>query len=169
MAAANTYSQIASTTLGSAASSVTFSSIPATYTDLVLVMSIFPETSGGAPYIRATVNSDTASNYSFTYLLGNGTAASSGRATSVTGLLGSPTIGSSTTIPTQVMMNFQNYSNATTYKTVLTRNSDQNSGVVTAYVSLWRSTSAISSINIAGTTANYGTGSTFNLYGITAA
>ncbi|NBQ97859.1 MAG: hypothetical protein EBU12_06490, partial [Microbacteriaceae bacterium] len=62
MAAGNTYSQIASTTLGSAASSVTFSSIAATYTDLVIVVQA--AVTAGSIALRMQFNSDTGTNYS---------------------------------------------------------------------------------------------------------
>jgi hypothetical protein len=61
-----------------------------------------------------------------------------------------------------------NYSNATTYKTALARTSED--GVAAAYVGLWRSTSAITSITIdKGSSDNFASGSTFTLYGIKAA
>ena len=72
----STYTPIARQTLGSAAASVTFSSIPQGYTDLVLVMNLGAATSD---YVQIVLNSDTANTlYSGTYLLGNGSSASSG-------------------------------------------------------------------------------------------
>ena len=62
---ASTYEPIATTTLGSAASSITFSSIPATYTDLRLVLVHTPSASTGNAQMQ--FNSDTATNYSYTY------------------------------------------------------------------------------------------------------
>ena len=77
-----TYEPIQTTTLGSAAASYTFSSIPSTYTDLKLVIT---GTSVGAyADIDLRFNSDTATNYSWTALAGNGTAASSYRASTQT-------------------------------------------------------------------------------------
>jgi hypothetical protein len=66
--------------------------------------------------------------------------------------------------------NIQNYSNATTYKTVVSRGGAANTGmIVIAYVGLWRSTAAITTITLFSDTGNLATGSTFSLYGITAA
>ena len=163
MAAGNTYTQIASTTLASAASTVTFSSIPSTYTDLVFVYGGTNSINGS---LRFQVNGDTATNYSQTYVYGDGTSAISGRATSQTsGLTGSITAG---TIASHIA-NFQNYSNTTTYKTVLARANDTQS-IVVATVNLWRSTAAINSIVALLTGGgNFASGSTFNLYGISAA
>jgi hypothetical protein len=65
------------------------------------------------------------------------------------------------------ILNFQNYSNSTTYKSVLTR--VNNSGFTMAWVNLWRSTAAITSITIYPYSGTFSSGSTFTLYGISAA
>lgn len=169
MAAGNTYTQIASTTLGSAASSVTFSSIPATYTDLVIVSSA-ANTAVNANGMGIRFNSDSATNYSKTYLYGDGTSAVSGRGTSQTNISISNLPISSTGVFAATITHIQNYSNATTYKTVLSRGGGANTGnLVIAYVGLWRSTSAISTIDLINDSGNFIAGSTFNLYGIAAA
>jgi hypothetical protein len=85
MAAGSTYTPIATTTLGSAASSVTFSSIAGTYTDLRIVYSTVSSADAGN-YLR--FNSDSGSNYSNTTLFGNGSSAGSNRNTSSTGMYG---------------------------------------------------------------------------------
>jgi hypothetical protein len=161
----STYTPIATQTLGSAAASVTFSSIPQGYTDLVLVCNIAQ--SSGNNSLRYRFNGDTGSNYSDTYLYGNGTSAGSGRDTSQTS--GTIYVTGSTTIEANYIVQFMNYSNATTYKTVLGR-SNRASSEVAADVGLWRSTSAINSISLAmgGSfpTNNFASGSTFSLYGI---
>lgn len=166
MAAGNTYEAIATQTLGSNAGSVTLSSIPATYTDLVLVMNII---GNAAQQIYFQVNGDTASNYSSTLLEGNGTAASSTRASNQGVGYISIVATTSTTNPNfNAIVNFMNYSNTTTYKTVINRANNAAAGV-DATVSLWRSTAAINSINISPSTSSFATGSTFSLYGIKAA
>jgi len=161
----STYTPIATQTLGSAAASVTFSSIPQGYTDLILVCNIAQ--SSGNNSLRYRFNGDTGSNYSDTYLYGNGTSALSGRDTSQTS--GTIYVTGSTTIEANYIVQFMNYSNATTYKTVLGR-SNRASSEVAADVGLWRSTSAINSISLAmgGSfpTNNFASGSTFSLYGI---
>lgn len=72
-----TYESIETTTLGSAAANITFSSIPSTYTDLVVVYTLKAETASADIYMR--FNSDSGSNYSNTILWGNGTSAGSNR------------------------------------------------------------------------------------------
>jgi hypothetical protein len=165
MPAGNTYEAIATQTLGSAAATVTFSSIPGSYTDLVLVANAGQVTGNNG--FRFQVNSDTASNYSYTYLLGNGSAASSGRGTSSTS--GESESLMATTLTGTFTLQFMNYSNATTYKTILVRGGDA-SQKVDATVNLWQSTSAITSITLfPGGGQSFITGSTFSLYGIKAA
>jgi hypothetical protein len=158
---ASTYDKIATQTLGSAAASVTFSSISGSYTDLVLIANGSTSTATGN--VRIQMNSDTAANYSNTRVLGDGSAASSARESSV----GSAAIGDWGTDRCLLITNFQNYSNSTTNKTVISRSNSE--GYVSAYVGLWRSTSAITSIVIFKNSANFTTGSTFTLYGIKAA
>lgn len=163
MPAARTYEPIATTTLGSTATSYTFTSIPQTYTDIVLISNVLPASDAR---VKLRVNSDSSSNYSYTSVAGNGSITQSGRVSSYTELdlfwLALPS-GWSTYIS-----NFQNYSNTTTFKTILNRG---NSPAVetTATVGLWRSTSAISSIQIFTNAGNFAIGTTFTLYGITAA
>ena len=159
----STYSPIASQTLGSAASEVTFSSIPQGYTDLIVVMNLGAASSGVDIFCQ--VNADTGSNYSNTRLTGDGTTASSSRNTSASNMRFSDGGSPQTTANSITTAHFMNYSNATTYKTVLNRASNGNRGT-DAYVNLWRSTSAITSINIYLSSGNITSGSTFSLYGI---
>lgn len=166
MAKTATYSLIDSTTLGSAQSSVTFSSIPGTFTDLVLVMNYF---SSASEWPMIQFNSDTANNYSFTEMHGNGTSAASLRQSGVAGIwIGygaySP---AGTTNPGTIIVNFLDYSNTTTYKTTVSRSNASNG--VEATVGLWRNTAAINTIVVKHQTATtYASGSTFKLYGIEA-
>jgi hypothetical protein len=168
MAAGNTYTQIASTTLGSAASSVTFSSIPATYTDLRLVISTQTNTGayGLAPALQ--FNGDTATNYSRTYMFGNGSSAASGRTSNTAVADFGDNVGANQW--SNCTVDIMNYSNSTTYKTFLYRQGNGYNLYTTAGVILWRSTAAITSILVTGAGPNsYATGSTFNLYGIQSA
>jgi len=161
---ASTYSQIATTTLGSATASYTFSSIPQTYTNLVLVCgNVLTASTGQGVKIR--FNSDTATNYSYTYLSGNGTSAVSNRNSNATSSqIGWGAVGSSTAIST-IIASIPNYINTTTNKTFISRSSDASTETV-ALVGLWRSTAAISSITIFPSSGNFSTGCVFTLYGI---
>jgi hypothetical protein len=164
----STYTPIATQTLASATALITFSSIPSTYTDLILVTTVTPVTGGGTLYFR--FNNDTATNYSFTELGGNGSAASSTRGTSTTsGLLFDYTVGMPSTSQSTTITSFMNYSNATTYKTAIGRGNNA-ATFVDANVSLWRSTAAVNRLDIFEVASvNLAAGSTFTLYGIKAA
>jgi hypothetical protein len=166
MAAGSTYTPIATTTLGSTAASYTFSSIPSTYTDLILVVRAALNAAGD---IYVQFNGDTATNYSITTLYGTGSAAGSTRFSSQTQALiayyGNLT---STLGNTNQIMQVQNYANSTTYKTFLSRGNNAGSGL-DANVGLWRSTSAINSIKLNNSASTFSVGSTFTLYGIAAA
>jgi hypothetical protein len=158
-----TYEPIATTTLGSAQATVTFSSISGSYTDLVLVISC--NVSSGSQDVQVRYNSDSASNYSTTNLYGTGSIAGSNRQSNSTNAW----IGlANTTNRGVIVTNFQNYSNSTTNKTAVSRSSVADYEV-DAMVSLWRSTSAITSIEIKLSASTFTSGSTFTLYGIKAA
>lgn len=164
MPAGSTYTPIATTTLGSAAASYTFSSIPSTYTDLILVFA--GSSSSAAQSLEMRFNSDTGSNYSFTGLYGTGSVAGSFRTSNLT----YARLCNFSTGQGNAIAHIQNYSNTTTNKTILTRSNDAGNDVI-GFVNLWRSTSAITSIllqNIGGGT-NIAAGSTFTLYGIASA
>lgn len=159
-----TYEPIQTTTLGTGQLTVTLSSIPQTYTDLILIINGF----SASNYVLIRVNGDSATNYSRTYLTGNGSAATSTRLSNQTQAYSG--LGSSSTDRGQSITHFNNYSNTTTYKTFLT-----NGGYAASYLgleaSLWRSTSAITSISITNgdSVNNIGAGTSFTLYGIKAA
>lgn len=158
-----TYEPIATTTLSTSATDITFSAIPATYTDLVLVFRGNNTSAGNrAGYLQ--FNSDTGSNYSSTYIQGDGSSAASARASSATQALFGNVLNDDTTTIIQI----QNYSNTTTYKTFLSR-ANSASTVVQAFVSLWRSTSAITSIKLYLNADNFASGTIATLYGIKAA
>ena len=159
MAAGITYTPIATSTI-TTQTSVTFSSISSSYTDLILICNYVDQ---NVFDLKVRVNSDTGANYSWTFLYGNGSAAGSFRSSNDT----SGGLGDNSTSYTTNITHFQNYSNTTTYKTILSRNSGA-ARDATASVILWRNTSAINSIEVF---TNGGTGftGTFSLYGITAA
>lgn len=165
MPAGSTYSTIATTTLGSAASSVTLNSIPNTYTDLILVVNA--RLTSGAANFNLQFNSDTGSNYSSTVLAGDGSSAFSVRTTNATsGNIGLVGAEFGTTV-----INIMNYSNTTTNKTAIASYKMTSSayGEAGAKVVLYRSTSAINSVTVLASSSTFTANSMFTLYGITAA
>jgi hypothetical protein len=169
MAAGSTYTPIATYTSGSAFSNYTFTSIPSTYTDLILVGN-FGTTSGGANIALQVGNGsiDTGSNYSFTFMAGDGSSASSGRASNQAQIYIDYSAYASNSISATYIWQIQNYSNTTTNKTVLGRANTPSVGT-NACVGLWRSTSAIDRIKIDPQSTTFLANSTFTLYGIQAA
>jgi hypothetical protein len=169
-----TYDKIATQTLTSSQSSITFSSISGAYTDLVLVSFVRDTRNETYGYPALRFNSDTGSNYSRTALYGDGSSAASNRASNQTSLLYCEAVGATQAAGNYapIITHFQNYSNTTTNKTILSRigNTAGTGGFQTgALVGLWRSTSAITSITILGdqgASTNLASGSTFTLYGI---
>lgn len=164
-----TYEPIATQTLSTATASVTFSSIPQTYTDLIIVGQLGQSASNNS--VRYRYNSDSGSNYSYVYLKGIGSGVSSGRELNATSGYITETSGDSG-LNCIFKCHILNYANTTTYKTLVTR-SGRASELTDLVTSLWRNTSAITSITIAQgasfPTNNLISGSTFTLYGIKAA
>jgi hypothetical protein len=162
MPAGATYEPIATNTLGSATNSVTFSSIPSTYTDIVIIINGSTTSSSGT---NIQFNSDTGTNYSRTAVYATGSIAGSVGAGN--GALISA--GSFSTSQSVCRINVMNYANTANYKTTISR-TDAASEELSAIVGLWRSTAAINTIKISADGGiNYNTGTTFTLYGIKAA
>lgn len=159
------YRAIASQTLTSSASSVTFSSIPGTFRDLVLVCLAGTSTNAFAvPRIR--INSDTGTNYPFVRMSGNGSSATSGFGTDP--YISVQPIGNMTTaLDTQFIVQFMDYSVTDKHKSVLIR-TDRAADGTSAQASRWANTSAVTALEIFPAGANWQVGSTFSLYGISA-
>lgn len=158
---------LASITLSSDTGSVVFNSISQSYKDLILVIqgrSSYADTSVNTYY---QFNGDTNSNYSVTRLQGNGTSAVSNRGSS-------QTVGYITYVPANNAtsgelsantVHIMSYSNTTTYKTSISRSAAPGT-YAAAFVGLWSSTAAITSITLGCDAGDWKSGSTFNLYGI---
>lgn len=168
---AATYVALDTATVDTAVAFVTFSSIPATYTDLVLVTNA-PSLGGGnnSNGYRFELNGDTGTNYSTTLLSSDSTAtpAASREATQTRGRLGF--LGQTANTASTGVSHFMNYANATTYKSVISRTATASSNNdANAYVgsSLWRSTAAINAIKLTlSDGSNFPVGTTFSLYGV---
>jgi hypothetical protein len=159
-----TYEPIATTTLGTTASSITFSSISSAYTDLRVVLSNVTVSSASANLI--TQFNSTTTGYSQTFLLGSGSVAESVRYSNFDGIYGSYNQLPSTTVPTFFTLDIFSYAGST-FKTCLCESSlDYNgSGEVARIVGLWRNTAAITSVKLEFS-SNFKAGTTATLYGI---
>ena len=158
-----TYDLIASNVLGTATATVTFSSIPATYRDLILVTT--PISASGTQYPTFRINGDTGSNYSWVVMSGTGSAAQS-FTSSGTSANSTQNAGVGTSAGFIGIYQFLDYSATDKHKTILYRSNNPNIGAGTdAFAARWANTAAINSIAFTAS-ANYAIGSTFYLYGI---
>ena len=172
------YQSIATVTVGSGgSSSVTFSSIPSTYTHLQVRIFFTPYSSAGDSFVFAKINGDTGANYAYHWLSGNGSSAgSSGASGSSNGIIfGVATgTGNSSLYVSSSIVDILDYTNTNKNKTIRAFSGiDQNtnSGVggtsqLYFFSGLWASTSAISSITINSPYGNFNQYSSFALYGI---
>jgi hypothetical protein len=152
---------------GSGVSSVTFSSIPQTYSSLQIRMNWLASVSGNGLLLE--INGSSSGIYDNHWLRGNGSAASASYSIN-TSFNFLPTIinGSSTTYPTGSIVDIHNYTSTTQNKTIRSFGGvDLNgSGEVVLASGLWRNTSAITSLRIYMSSGTFSSGSTFALYGM---
>jgi len=161
------YDSIATTTLGSSTASVTFSSIPATYTHLQIRANVLGP-SGGYDFL-CQINGDTATNYNFHYLAGTGAVAASGAGTTTAFINLANNFTQGTTIPGVAVVDILDYANTNKYKTTRAlAGADANgSGWLQLGSGLWRNTAAITSITIyLASSQSFSTNSSFALYGL---
>lgn len=156
-----TYTALQTITLGSTASSVTFSSIPATYRDIHLVMTT-PSWTGAADMLFR-LNGDTGSNYSLVRVQALSGDVSSGTASGTSQYYG-VAIYSGAVMATATWLD---YSATDKHKTALHRMHQEDDYVWMA-ASRWASTSAVTSLSLFLNSGSYPVGSTFSLYGIEA-
>lgn len=160
----STYTPIATQTLTGAIPQITFTNIPQTYKDLVVVSNM---AANGVDATSIRFNQDTGSNYSSTRLVANGTTVYTNTEGNSSVIKTGITSTTSITSPDTIITNIMNYSNNTTYKSTLSRGAATT--WVSAYVGAWRNTNPITSITLLIETAgniNFQVGSTFSLYGI---
>jgi hypothetical protein len=159
----STYTPIASSTIsGTSTTVVTFTSIPSTYTDLLVVVNGLNVGSADA---AMTFNNDSGANYCWTRLFGDGSTTYSGRASAASDI---PVSIGYMNDRTNTLVNIMNYSNATTYKTTILR-ANKSTGYVEAMVDMWKNTSAINRIDITTPSGYFAAGTIFTIYGIKAA
>ena len=170
--AAGAYESIASATGTGSSGTITFSSIPSTYKHLQIRINALA--TGNTSLWRMRFNGDTGSNYSWHYLVGNGTSsASSGGSGSATSmyLSLSGSSGSANLYPTVSIVDIHDYASTTKNKTERhITGFDNNLGTTSSYLEIdsgaWYNTAAITSIEIAILSNSFATTATFALYGI---
>ncbi len=165
------YDSLATVTVGATAvASINFTGIPSGYTHLQ-IRGISKNTTGAGTYFVTSFNSDTSSaNYTWHYLLGNGSVASAGAATSGTfpGSVLTNTYGGGANTFSAVVMDILDYTNNNKYKTIKTLSGfdDNGTGNINLTSNLWLSTSTISSITIGWNGGNFAQYSSLALFGV---
>lgn len=169
---ANTYVAIATVTVGAGgAANIEFTSIPQTYTDLIVLLSLRTNDSGeNSGATRMTFNNNTA-NYSYKRIYGDGSSVGTGGSTGLAFIrVGNncPSSGNTANTFANVKLEIPNYSGSNQKST-----SEDNVGednATQAYTQLnaglWADTSAITSIKFSAESANISQYSTATLYGI---
>lgn len=153
---------LANVTLGSSASSVSFSSITGIYRDLIIVTTAF-NTAAGFADIWARYNGDSGTNYTRVYMFGNGSSTGSGTNSDTVNYLGYSSNVNDNIHTTHIF----DYSATDKHKVNLVRaNSASNSAGL--YAGRWASTAAITSITFGTNGTSFAAGSTFMLYGVSA-
>lgn len=170
---ATSYESIATATAGGGgSSSFTFSSIPSTYQHLQL-RGIARATTGttGGSFIAIRLNSDSAANYSYHFVYGNGSSAGAfgtgGTSEMVSQRFPRNGDGSSSTFGTSVI-EILDYANTNKYKTLRSLGGFDANGSGEVYLDSgsWRNTNAVTSITLDMYDGDFAQYSSFALYGI---
>ena len=171
-AAGTSFESIATATGTGSSTSITFSSIPATYQHLQIREMARGATTTSASG-RITFNSDTGSNYVWHQLTGTGAAVSAAAQISQTSMVGGiyPGASFSSNMMGVSIIDIHDYSSTTKNTTIrVFTGNDVNNATDCRIImrsGLYINTAAISSITITnGDGINYTTTSTFALYGI---
>jgi hypothetical protein len=167
-----TYTLINSNVLASTTASVTFSAIPATYTDLVLRCSMRLDEASTTATVKVWFNSDTANNYSLTFLRGSGSAAASNRTSSSPYFSTGQANGNSATanIFTSAELYIPSYaaSQNKPFSSISAHENNTSTAYIESRAGLWSNTAAMTSISLQPIDVgiSFLSGSSFYLYGI---
>lgn len=145
--------------------SITFSSIPQTYSSLQIRANYLLNISDSM-FIQ--FNGDTTSTYNAHYLNGNGTTVTAGSRLSTSGIAALNVSGGGLTYPANFIYDVLDYTSTTKYKTgrSISGYNDNSTGANLELDSMaWRSTAAVTSITLFQN-RTFQTGTTFALYGI---
>lgn len=167
------YESIATTTVGGGGvADITFSSIPSTYKHLQIRFIARTTRAFAGDLLALQFNGDTASNYAFHLLTGNGASASAGATTSTTNIVAGRLSGATANANTfgTGVIDILDYANSNKYRTTrsLTGQDNNGSGFITLYSGLYQSATAVNSIRFFSSLGanDFVQYSSFALYGI---
>jgi hypothetical protein len=166
----NSYESIQTVTVGTATSTMTFTSIPSTYTHLQIRGMLNGTAAGTYNNVRMGFNADSGANYSSHLIYGDGASAGAQAETSGTRMYGQILISQASTSSYVGVgvIDILDYANTNKYKTVRSLNGIDlaGSGQIELSSGNWRNTNAITSIEFVTASGNFNVGSTLALYGI---
>ena len=165
--ATNTYVALDKVTVsGSSTSTITFNSIPQTYTDLVIVGSFSTDPDQSNVILR--FNNDSTNLYSQTMMAGTGSTVTTGRQSNQGRILINDATGTPIASPATYIANVMNYANTNVNKSVIARWSISLGTYpgTPAMASTYRSTTGISRIDLISFASTFVAGTTVSLYGI---
>jgi hypothetical protein len=166
----NTFELIASSTVGAGgASAITFSSIPSTYTDLCVQLSVRSAASAGDDQLRININgAGVGSNFSLRGIQGSGSSVSSGNSTTGWIVGGANANNNTANTFTSIQVYFPNYTSSNNKS--MSIDSVMENNATTAYAelnaALYSNSSAINSLAFLFPSANLVQYSTAYLYGV---
>jgi hypothetical protein len=167
-AAVGDFSSIATISGNGSTATITFSSIPSTYTHLQV--RVMARVAAGGEDLTLQFNGDTGANYSRHRLTGSGTAAAASGTASTTGIttLGSAGMPSAANTYAVTVIDVLDYANTNKYKTarMLSGQDSNGSGGIDFTSGVWQNTAAVTSLTIYANASNFPTAASFALYGI---
>jgi hypothetical protein len=155
------YVALATITLSSTSSSITFTSIPSNYKDLVLVTNS-TTANGGLLYLR--LNGDSGNNYNTVVMRGLSDGAQSFAYANEPGYVSV----SGYTNNSNAVINIMDYSATDKHKSILSRSGYSNQTTVEATAIRWANTAAVNSVSLVFSSGGFGAGATASLYGVAA-
>lgn len=165
------YESIATVTTSASQSTLSFTSIPSTFKHLQLRIHARSNRAASDTSVRIRFNSDTASNYNNHRLYGNGATASADGVANDTRvvLLTVNAAGASTASYSPYVVDIVDYASTTKFKTIRSiggKDNNNSDGYIFLQSGAWRSTSAITTIELTDVISTFVDGSVISLYGI---
>lgn len=171
VSATNVMTRLAETTLGSAAASISFTSIPATYKHLVLVVQTRSTGAVTGTEVRLRFNNDSGTSYTYQYHYAHGTTiAADGPASTTQTFVGfAPGTSGLAGLRSALRCTICDYASTSVYKSLVSNFHGESSSAVFQAIgtvgAVWASTVAINRIDVFLGAGNLDTGTTATLYG----
>jgi len=167
---ASSYESIATLNGTGASTTISFTSIPSTYSHLQLRILGRSSVASVTQTAVLTVNGDTGANYANHVIIGDGSTVQASGGASSSNIPRIYSVGSNATadVMSVGIIDIQDYASTSKYKTVRIFTGDDRNGAGRTALSsgLWQNTTAVNRLDITTGGGNWTTASTFALYGI---